>query len=193
MKFDAAYYDRFYRNPKTRATSPQEQDLQAQFIASYVRYLAIPISHIIDIGCGLGTLLGSLQQAFPDAVCTGVEVSEYMCETYGWTQGSAVDYHSEPQDLVVCSDVLGYLDDTMCSKAIDNLARLTGSALYLSVLTQEDMDICDTEHTDMSQQVRPYTWYRQRLDKHFIGAGGGLFLRKPLDVPLWRMERLERI
>ena len=78
MKFDAAYYDRFYRNPKTRATSPQEQDLQAQFIASYVRYLAIPISHIIDIGCGLGTLLGSLQQAFPDAVCTGVEVSEYM-------------------------------------------------------------------------------------------------------------------
>lgn len=189
MKFDAAYYDRFYRDPETRATNPQEQALLAQFIASYLRYLAIPVSHILDIGCGLGALLGTMQEAFPAAKCTGVEVSDYLCETYGWTQGSAVNYRSEPQDLVICSDVLGYLGDAACSKAINNLARLTGSALYLSVLTREDMAICDTQHTDMSQRVRPYAWYRQRLDKHFVGGGGGLFLRKPLAVPVWRLER----
>jgi trans-aconitate methyltransferase len=190
MKFDAAYYDRFYRDPETRATTPQEQALQAQFIASYLRYLDISVSQFIDIGCGLGALLGSLQQAFPEAVGTGVEVSRYLCEAYGWNHGSAVDYRSEPQDLVICTDVLGYLADAACTKAINNLAKLTHSALYLSVITSEDIPICDTEHTDMRQHVRSYAWYRQRLDKHFVGVGGGLFLKKPVEVPVWRLEQI---
>ena len=127
---------------------------------------------------------------FPIATATGVDVSEYLCETYGWEQGSVVNFKCSPHDLVICSDVLGNLSDVECNKAIKNLAKLCSSALYLSVLTEEDLDICDKQHTDMRQHARAYIWYRERLDKHFVGVGGGLFLRKPLQVGVWRLERL---
>ena len=189
MNFDAAYYDRFYRDPATRATSPDEQRLQAEFIAAYLRYLDLQINTITDIGCGLGTLLHELGHAFPNARCTGVEFSAYLCETHGWVNSSILDYDAAPQDLVVCNDVLGYLDDSACKKAMRKLAKLTDQVLYLSVLTEEDLDICDTRHTDMRQIVRPHAWYRQQLNKHFVGAGGGLFLKKPLHAAIWQLER----
>ena len=190
MEFDAAYYDRFYRDPETRAASDAEQRTQAVFIASYLRYLDVNIDSILDLGCGLGTLHRQLQQSLQAAKVTGVDVSEYLCETYGWEQGSVVNFKCSPHDLVICSDVLGYLSDGDCNKAINNLAKRCASALYLSVLTEEDLEICDKQHTDMRQHARPYTWYRERLDKHFTGVGGGLFLRKPLQVAVWRLERI---
>ncbi len=90
---------------------------------------------------------------------------------------------------MVCNDVLGYLNKTEARKAINNLARMTESVLFLSVLTSEDMDICDQTHTDLAQKVRPVAWYKDLLRKHFVGVGGGLFLKKPLAYPVWQMER----
>lgn len=190
MNFDAEYYHRYYVDPQTRATSAAEQQRQARFIAAFVRHLDLPVSRIADIGCGLGTVLKQLGKTFPRAQCTGVEWSRYLCETYGWTQGSVVDFHAQAFDLVICNDVLGYLSASECNKAIINLAKLCQGALYLSVLTTEDLDICDTDHTDMQQKTRSHSWYRQRLDKHFVNVGGGLFLRKPLHVPIWQLEHV---
>ena len=189
MKFDQAYYERFYENPDTRATSPAEQQRQADFVASYLKYLEMPLERIVDFGCGMGELLRGLGQAFPGASVTGVEVSQYLCDELGWENGSVVDYEDDPFDLVLCTDVLAYLSDADCAAAIDNIARLTTSAAYISVLTAEDEDICDTQHTDMRQQLRSHTWYRKRLNKHFVSAGGGLFLKKPLTVAVWQLER----
>ncbi len=71
--FDKAYYDRFYRDPRTRASSPQEATRRAAFLSAYLRYLEIPVRRILDIGCGLGHLLKSLQRRFPDALCVDTE------------------------------------------------------------------------------------------------------------------------
>ena len=187
--FDENYYNRFYFDENTRAVSPEEQTKQAAFIAAYLAYLQVPVQRVADIGCGIGNLLGALHQKFPNAHCTGVEYSDYLCARYGWSQGSVVNYSDTPFDLVVCNDVLGYLSKKQASKAIKNLAELTNSAVYISVLTREDLAICDTEHTDMQQKVRPYRWYKKRLDKYFVAVGGGLFLKKPLAYPLWRIEK----
>ncbi len=188
-RFDAAYYERHYEDQSTRAVSPEEQRQQARFIAAYLRYLVVEVETILDIGCGIGTLLGALGREFPDAVTRGVEYSTYLCERFGWDEGSAVDYRAEPCDLVVCSDVLGYLNRRDCDRAIRNLARLTETALYVNVLTDEDLEICDKEFTDMSQHVRPVAWYRARLDRHFQAVGGGLFLKKPVRHTVWHIER----
>ena len=188
-KFDADYYQRFYVDPETRAASPVEQRRLAGFIASYLKYLQLPVTRALDLGCGLGTLLREIGKQFPEAQCVGVELSPYLCETYDWQHGSVIDYADTPHDLVICSDVLGYLNKQECAAAIKNLARLCDGALYLAVITTEDLEICDPEHTDMDQQARPYRWYAQQLAPHFTAIGGGLFLRKPLAVPLWRMEQ----
>lgn len=189
-KFDQAYYHQYYEDPETRAVSPEEQRVQAHFIAAYLRYLTIEVRSGIDFGCGTGTMLSALQQEFPHATWAGVEVSTYLCQTYGWHHGSVVDSRIDPSDLVICSDVLGYLSPTECKQALKNLTRATQQVLYLSVLTKEDLEICDQDITDMSQAVRSAAWYKRQLDDDFVNIGGGLFLKKPIDVPVWQMEKL---
>jgi len=189
-QFDAAYYQRYYLDPATRAASAAEQQRLADFIAGYLQYLQLSVDRVLDIGCGLGVLHQQLQRSFPEAECVGVEFSAYLCRKYGWRFGSVVEYADEPYDLVICSDVLGYLKRAACARAIKNLARLSSGALYLAVMTEEDLAVCDPEHTDMQQHTRPHRWYQQRLDPYFVAVGGGLFLRKPAPVTLWRMEHL---
>jgi SAM-dependent methyltransferase len=84
----------------------------AEFISAYLRYLEIDVRRILDVGCGLGHLLRALARRFPRARTVGVEQSDYLCERYGWEKGSVTAYESgTPFDLVVCNDVLQYLDD----------------------------------------------------------------------------------
>lgn len=189
--FDKAYYDRFYRNPRTRAVSPAAAARQATFIAGYLRYLEVPVRRILDIGCGLGTVLQALGEAFPGARTEGVERSEYLCEEHGYTQGSVVDFSAKtPFDLVVCNDVVAYLTDRECARAINNLAQLSRSAVFLGVLTAEDWALCDQDRTDPDQYLRTRDWYLRRLNRHFVNVGGGLYLKKPLAYPVWTLDRL---
>jgi SAM-dependent methyltransferase len=188
--FDAKYYDRYYRNPGTRATTPHAVRRQAAFVASLLRHIEIPVRRVLDIGCGLGWMLQSLQNEFPKARCTGVEYSEHLCSRNGWTRGSVVDFAARsPFDLVVCHDVLPSLDDNACRAALTNLATLCRGALYLGVLTAEDWDHCDRARTDPDVFLRPAKWYRKQLDRNFQSIGSGVFIRKPLPITLWALER----
>ncbi|MGE0624497.1 MAG: trans-aconitate 2-methyltransferase [Pseudomonadales bacterium] len=189
-RFDKAYYDRYYRNPRTRATTPAAVKRQAAFIAAYLRHLEVPVRSVLDVGCGTGNLLRALGRAFPGVKTHGIEYSDYLCSRYGWEPGSVVDLDTDRRaDLVICNDVLGYLDDRACAKALANLSAVTGSALYLGALTREDLGLCDPERTDGTQIARPLRWYRRRLEPSFLPVGGGLFLRKPLNVTVWHLER----
>jgi SAM-dependent methyltransferase len=189
-RFDKAYYDRFYRNATTRAVTPASARRQAQFIAAYLRHLDVGVRHVLEIGCGTGLLLRALARQLPRASVQGVEFSDYLCTTYGWQPGSVVDFRPErPADLVICNDVLGYLDDGDCDAALNNLAAVTGRALYLGVLTREDLPLCDSSRTDPLQRTRRADWYRRRLEPHFLNVGGSLYLRKPVQVAVWQLER----
>lgn len=189
-RFDKAYYDRYYRNPRTRAVTPAATRRQAEFIAAYLRHLDIPIRRILDLGCGTGGLLRALGRLFPRAALQGVDVSEYLSARYGWTKGSVIDHRPDrPADLVVCNDVLGYLDDAGAEAAIANLTGCAAAALYLGVLTTEDLTLCDRARTDPRQIPRPAAWYRQRLAGGFLSVGGGLHLKQPVDVTVWHLER----
>jgi SAM-dependent methyltransferase len=190
-KFDKAYYDQFYRDPRTRATNPAAVRKQAIFIAAYLGYLELHPTTILDVGCGTGSLLRALGRVFPKTKVTGVEVSEYLCKRYRWISGSAVDFHSDqPFDLVVCNDVLPYLDDKDCTRALRNLTSLSATALFLGALTSEDLALCDPDRTDPQQHARPASWYRRRLKRDLVNVGGGLYLKKPLDVTVWTLDRL---
>src|SRR5258708_15386547 len=78
-------------------------------------------------------------EALPRARYEGLEAREYLCARYQWTKGSVVDFTPRSaSDLVVCYDVLQYLDDRDAARAIANLAKLSCAAVYVSALTRED-------------------------------------------------------
>lgn len=181
-KFDRAYYDRFYRDPRTRVASREGFRRLGRFVAAYLAHLEVEVDSVLDLGCGLGHWREVAAERFPDAEYTGVEVSEYLCRELGWERGSVVDWDGEAADLVVCHGVLQYLGARDCKRAIANLARLAEGALYLEVLTEEDWDRnVDQAVTDGDVFLRPAAWYRRELGRRFVACGGGLFL--PADTP----------
>ena len=188
--FDAHYYTRFYRARGTRVSGLRETHKLANFVASYVDYLGIPVKRVLDAGCGLGRWQGPLAARYPRARYTGIEVSPYLCERHGWTRASIADYAPRGRfDLIVCQGVLQYLNDRDAARALDNLGRLCRGALYLEVLTAEDWrDACDQRATDGQVFRRPAAFYRQRLARHFVAVGGGLFVHRDAGVVLYALE-----
>ena len=192
--FDKQYYDRFYRDKKTFAVSPQEAMRRAEFFCAYLKYLDLEPRSALDIGCGLGQFKPVLQAHFPRLDYHGVEHSDYLCETYGWKKGSVVDFcSSKPTayDIVICYDVAQYLDNRACAQALENLAALTKKAMLFGVLTKKDWDEqCDQQRTDSNVYVRTGRWYKRRLSSHFNNVGGGVFVKQDAPVVIWEIESL---
>ena len=129
-RFDEEYYRRFYADSETRSVTPAEVRRQMGFVAAYLKHMDLPVRRMLDLGCGLGLMREPLREAFPRASYTGVEWSEHLCDRLGWEHGSVVDYPGRGRfDLVLCHDVIQYLDDTQAARAIDNLSRLTRGVL----------------------------------------------------------------
>jgi 2-polyprenyl-3-methyl-5-hydroxy-6-metoxy-1,4-benzoquinol methylase len=189
--FGAAYFKKFYLDAATRVVTTAEMRSRAAVIASALRQCQIPVRRILDAGCGIGLLRRPFQEFLPRARYAGLEASEYLCRRFGWTLGSIVDFASRrPYDLVICYDVLQYLPDVQASRAIANLGRLCGAALYVSALTAEDWrENCDRSRTDRDVHLRTGTWYRRRLGKSFRYLGFGIWVRKDVTAILWEMER----
>jgi trans-aconitate methyltransferase len=192
FSFDESYYERFYRDRRTRVADRRTCALLAGFVFAYLDYLHLPVDRVLDIGCGTGLWRREVRARYPGALYVGVEQSEYACAKYGWERGSVVDYQpSEAFDLVLCQGVFQYLDDGEAEAALDNLPRLAPSALYLEILTTKDWERnCNREVTDGQVHLRTPAWYRQRLRRHFRNCGGGLFVAKQSPAVLYELEAL---
>jgi SAM-dependent methyltransferase len=190
MVFDRDYYQRFYFNPRTAVTSRAEMRARARLIAACVGYVGLPVASILDAGCGVGLLRAPLKRALRKASYTGLEFSEYLCQRYGWQQGSIETFRTRQRfDLVICYDVLQYLSAHEARRAIANLARVCRGALYFGALTSEDWrENCDQTRTDRIAGLRPAAWYRRELARAFRPIGCGMWLRRGLDLAVWNLD-----
>jgi SAM-dependent methyltransferase len=188
--FDEAFFERYYGDAATRVADAGDAARLVALVGGLVDYIGIRVRRILDAGCGVGLLRAPLLARYPGAEYQGLEVSPFLCRKFGWTQGSLAEYRSARRfDLVICHDVLQYLDDARAQRAIANLSRLSRAALYFSVLTRGDWrHAADQSRTDSHVHLRPADWYRSRLRRRFRHLGAGVHLARPLKPILWELE-----
>lgn len=190
MPFGPDYYRRFYYDARTAVATRAQMRARARLIAAFVAHVDLPVRRILDAGCGTGVLRRELLKLLPRAHYVALESSEYLCRRYGWRRGRIEEFRARPPfDLVVCYDVLQYLDGAQAARALANFARLTRGALYFSALTRRDLERnCDRSRTDHDVHLRSAAWYRARLRRHFREAGLGLWVRRGAPLTLWELE-----
>jgi len=189
--FDEAYYQRYYFDKKTSGVDPAHVERLGTFVCSYLKYLRVPIRRVLDVGCGIGLWREALGQHFPDASFDGVEYSEYLCTRFGWERGSVVDYVAEkPFDLVICQGVLPYLNPADLQSALRNLGKLSRGALYVEAVAREDYENGTIEETLSDPRLfrHPAQHYRRGLSNRFTEVGGGLWLSRKAELPLFALE-----
>jgi 2-polyprenyl-3-methyl-5-hydroxy-6-metoxy-1,4-benzoquinol methylase len=192
MSFDHEYYKRFYFDPKTAVTNKKEMQDRARLIAAYALHTGLPTRRILDAGCGTGLLKPWLKRYLPRATYTGIEASAYLCQRFGWEQEQIETYKpAAPFDVVVCYDVLQYLDSGTAQRALANFGKLCRGVLYFTALTRVDWEHnCDRSRTDSNVHLRSAQWYRSRLSRNFREAGCGFWLRRGAPFTVWDLESL---
>jgi 2-polyprenyl-3-methyl-5-hydroxy-6-metoxy-1,4-benzoquinol methylase len=188
--FDPQYYRRYYYDPRTAVTTRREMQARARLIAAFTEHIGLPVRRVLDAGCGTGMLRAPLKRLLPKAEYVGLETSEYLCRRYGWQSGRLEDYRpAKPFDLVICYDVLQYLDAQGAAGALANFARLCRGVLYFSALTRRDWQWnCDQTRTDPHVHRRAGRWYRLRLQRNFREVGTGFWLRRGVPLTVWELE-----
>lgn len=191
MQFDAEFYRRYYRDPATRVATAADQRRIADFACAFAAQLGFRVRRVLDAGCGLGHMRASVERFFPRARYVGLEVSEYLARRHGWVCGRLEEYRPRaPFDLVLCHDVLQYLDDRAAARAINNLGRISRGALYLTALTAGDWrSSADRGRSDGGVHLRPVEWYHHRLQRWFRPVGAGMLVRRGQAPVLWELER----
>jgi predicted TPR repeat methyltransferase len=192
--FDAAYYERFYFNQKTSVVDPGHVERLGAFVCSYLQFMRVPVRRVLDVGCGIGLWRDLIARHYPHAQYHGVEYSEYLCNRFGWEQGSVMDYRSHaPFDLVICQGVLPYLTAADLNIATRNLGQLCCGALYVEAVAREDWerDIVDDTLTDPRLFKHPAALYRQGLAEGFTELGGGVWLSRQAELPVFALEGVD--
>jgi 2-polyprenyl-3-methyl-5-hydroxy-6-metoxy-1,4-benzoquinol methylase len=166
-RYDRAYFDRWYRGadaPKGGAELCRNVHL-AVAVAESV--LARPVASVLDVGAGEGRWQPVVHALRPEAAYLGIEPSDYAVERFGEARNlrrgtfGALDEHAfdDPFDLVVCADVLHYLDDAEVEAGLPELADLVGGAALIEVFTAQD----HAEGDRHGFHARPAAWYRERF------------------------------
>jgi len=188
LRFDAAYYRRYY-HARERTHTPREIARLVAGVCGLATWLGAELRSVLDVGAGTGIWRGPLLRRLPGVRYRSVDVSPYACARYGHEHRDISRWRARERfDLVVCQSVLQYLPDRDAERALRNLGAMCRGVLYLEAITREDLAVLDRDRTDMRAHLRPARWYRTRLARDFEQIGGGLWAARRGPVRLYALE-----
>lgn len=167
-RFDRAYFDRWYRDPRRRVLDRSEIARRAALVVSVAEYvLERPVRSVLDVGCGEGNWRAPLLARRPRLRYVGVDPSDYVVRRYGRRRnilrGTAESLDTLPLhgpfDVVVASGVLNFLSEESLRRAARTLARLTSGIAFLELFTSADDVVGDTR----GWRPRSAVFYRRLL------------------------------
>lgn len=193
-RYDRAYFDRWYRDPKTRVKSSSDIRRKAALALSVAEYyLERPVRTVLDVGCGEGNWFPALRALRKGIRYTGVDSSRYAVERYGKSRnislgsfasleemGLADDY-----DLIVCSDTLFYLPPEELKAGLHSLAHRAAGVAFLELYTKGDSLIGDFPKKGLQSAA----YYRRLLrNLGFRSVGSHCYLGPQLHGMAMEME-----
>jgi len=175
-KYDEAYFDRWYRGRARIGAEPDVRRKVAMAVSIAEFFLRRTIRNAIDIGCGEAPWFVHLRDLRPKVRYVGYDPGDYAVAEFGASRnvrrGAFGDVGSlkirERFDLVICADVLHYLQDDEIVRGLPALVRLMRGAAFLEVLTREDDVVGDT----VGLMRRPASWYRDVFSSAGLTAVG---------------------
>ncbi len=165
--YDRAYFDRWYRREGIGGPARLTRKV-ALAVAMAEYHLERPIRTVLDIGCGEGAWRAPLLKLRPKLDYLGFDGSEYAIRRYGRSRNIHYARFGDfeylrpcpPADLLVCSDVLHYLDTREFNRGLPGLADLCGGIAFIEMFAKEDAAIGDED----GFQPRPTRFYRRKLE-----------------------------
>lgn len=164
-RYDEAYFDRWYRDCRTRVITPGAVARKARLAVAAAEYLLErPVRTVLDVGAGEGTWRAALRAIRPRVRYEGVDPSEYAVARYGRRRGirlGTFDTLDElgldgPFDLVVCVGVMNYLTRRELERGLAAIAAMCAGVAFLEVWATEDEIVGDRK----AWQHHPASYYR---------------------------------
>ena len=165
-RYDRAYFDRWYRKGGIGGARRLARKV-ALAVATAEYHLERPLRSVLDIGCGEGAWRAPLLKLRPRVHYLGFDGSEYAIVRYGRRRNLHLARFGDfaqlrpcpPADLLVCSDVLHYLDAGELDRGLPGLAELCGGVAFLETFAREDR----AEGDEHDFRNRPAAFYRRRF------------------------------
>ncbi|HTO91849.1 MAG TPA: class I SAM-dependent methyltransferase [Candidatus Sulfotelmatobacter sp.] len=193
--YDRAYYDRWYRNPRTRIHRRGAVERKVALALSAAEYLLERrVETVLDVGCGEGPWQPVLARLRPRIRYVGVDSSEFAVRRWGRTRGLRLGTFgqladlgfNETYDLIVCSDVLHYVPSAELRPGLDELGRLLGGIAWIEVFTSADRITGDFR--DMKRRS-PAFYSRLFREAGLVPCGLYAFVRDDVAGALTAFER----
>lgn len=183
-QYDRKYFDTWYRRRGIGDAARLARKV-ALAVATAEYHLERPIRTALDIGCGEGAWRAPLLKLRPRARYLGFDSSEYAVRRFGARRNLHFARFGDfaqlrpcaPVDLLVCSDVMHYLDRRELDRGLPGLAQLCGGIAFLETFAREDQ----AEGDEHEFQNRPARFYRERFRAvGFTQVGSHLWLSPAL-------------
>lgn len=188
--FDAEYFQRFYGSHGRSAQGAADAARLCRFVTAAADAQGVAVESVLEVGAGAGLWRDWFARHRASTRYVSTDVSAFACERYRHRRlDIAREKLSERFDLVVCQGVLPYLADADALRAMDHLAAMTGSLLYLECQTARDIaEVCDPKRTDPALIARPARFYVERLERSLIHLGLNLWAPKRAARAYWELE-----
>jgi SAM-dependent methyltransferase len=145
--YDRAYFDRWYRDPTDRVATRETLARKVHMAVGLAEYLLDQrITNVLDVGCGEAPWLPALKRIRRDVRYVGVDSSDYVVARFGKSRhirrGSLGELHKlalrGPFDLIVCADVLQYVETKDVERGLKTIRKLLGGVAYIESFTTHD-------------------------------------------------------
>lgn len=134
-------YDEFY--DQVYSVGRRFSDEEKNRIMTIIQMIPNDVDSLLEVGCGDGRIINNLKNTY-EKIC-GIDISNEALKTVKTPKFKGrienIPFPVNSFDIVLCSEVLEHLPDTIYEKALKELQRVAKKYILISVPNRENLQI----------------------------------------------------